>query len=149
MWSIWARQEIDKKFSNLEKQRHNQNRTRNEKEIKRESEISNQINFFFGILVPKSSQKCQAGIDLFLNTIDISKFSKELVSFCDLERTQKDLFECIKGLKNDKSPGNDDLSKELYETFWDNFKETFISSIKQAEEKKELSISHRDNHRRR
>ena len=55
----------------------------------------------------------------------------------------------MKGMKNDKSPGNDGLSKELYETFWDNFKETLISSIRQAEEKKELSISHIDNHRRR
>ena len=138
-----------KKNLNLEKQC-NQNRIRkpiaNKKEIKRESEISNQINFFFGTLSRNSSQKCQAGIDLFLNTIDIPKFSKEQVSFCDIETTEKDLLECMKGMENDKSPGNDGLSKEFYETFWEQtfIKETFISSIRKAEEKKELSISHID-----
>ena len=128
-----------KKFSNLEKQRRNQNRTRNEKEIKGESEISNHQFFLWD---PCSKVFWEMSSRYW-------SFSKELVSSCDIERTQKDLFECMKGMKNDKSPGNDGLSKELYETFWDNFKETLISSIRQAEEKKELSISKIDNHRRR
>ena len=44
-------------------------------------------------------------------------------------------------MKNDKSPGNDGLTKEFYVTFWDYIKATFISSFKQAKERKELSIS--------
>ena len=46
-------------------------------------------------------------------------------------------------MKNDKSPGNDGLTKEFYVTFWDDIKATFISSLKQAKERKELSISQR------
>ena len=46
-------------------------------------------------------------------------------------------------MKNDKSPGNDGLTKEIYVTFWDDIKETFISSLKQAKERKVLSISQR------
>ena len=45
-------------------------------------------------------------------------------------------------MKNDKSLGNDGLTKEFYVTFWDDIKATFISSLKQAKERKELSISH-------
>ena len=49
----------------------------------------------------------------------------------------------MKSMKNDKSPGNDGLTKEFYVTFWDDVKATFISSLKQAKERKELSISQR------
>ena len=46
-------------------------------------------------------------------------------------------------MENDKSPGNGSLTKEFYVTFWDDIKATFISSLKQAKERKELSISQR------
>ena len=46
-------------------------------------------------------------------------------------------------MENDESLGNDGLTKELYVTFWDSFKATFISSLKQAKERKWLSISKR------
>ena len=49
----------------------------------------------------------------------------------------------MKSIENDKSPGNDGLTKEFYVTFWDDIKATFISSLKQAKERKELSISQR------
>ena len=49
----------------------------------------------------------------------------------------------MKSMENDKSPGNDGLTKEFYLTFWDDIKATFISSLKQTKERKELSISQR------
>ena len=49
----------------------------------------------------------------------------------------------MKNMENDKSTGNDGLTKEFYVTFWDDIKATFVSSLKQAKERKELSISQR------
>ena len=49
----------------------------------------------------------------------------------------------MKSMDNDKSPGNDGLTKESYVTFWDDIRATFISFIRQAKEWKELSISQR------
>ena len=46
-------------------------------------------------------------------------------------------------MENDKSPGNGGLTKEFYITFWDDIKVTFIFSLKQAKERKELSVSQR------
>lgn len=46
-------------------------------------------------------------------------------------------------MENDKSKGDDSFTKEFYRTFWDNIKATFISSIRQAKERKELGISQR------
>ena len=42
----------------------------------------------------------------------------------------------MKCLENDKSPGNDALTKEFCVSFWD-IKATFISSIRQSKGKKE------------
>lgn len=47
----------------------------------------------------------------------------------------------MKSRKNDKAAENDGLTKEYYETFWDNIKETLDSSINKA--KIEQSISQR------
>ena len=44
-------------------------------------------------------------------------------------------------MENDKSSGNNGLTKKFYETLWDDIKATFISSVKQAKERNELSIS--------
>ena len=49
----------------------------------------------------------------------------------------------MKSMENDKSPGNDGLTKAFDVTFWGDIKATFISSLKQAKEKKELSIFQR------
>ena len=42
-------------------------------------------------------------------------------------------------MPNNKSPGNDGLSKELYEVFWEDLKTPLISSFKPAFDKGELS----------
>ena len=35
-------------------------------------------------------------------------------------------------MQSGKSPGNDGLAKEFYETFWDELKEIFINSVEEA-----------------
>ena len=49
----------------------------------------------------------------------------------------------MKSMKNGKSPGNDGLTKECYETFWNELKEIFVDSVLEAKEKGYLSISQR------
>ena len=41
------------------------------------------------------------------------------------------------GMENNKSPGNDGLTKEFYVFFWDEIKELFINSSRTALETKE------------
>ena len=44
-------------------------------------------------------------------------------------------------MPNEKSPGNDGLTKEFYETFWDDIKRPLTLSFQQALKKGELSTS--------
>ena len=44
-------------------------------------------------------------------------------------------------MRNNKSPGNDGLTKEFYETFWNEIKHPFMNSIMEAREKKKLGTS--------
>ena len=44
-------------------------------------------------------------------------------------------------MPNNKSPGNDGLSKEFYEVFWEDLKTPLISSFKSLFDKGELSNS--------
>ena len=46
-------------------------------------------------------------------------------------------------MQNDKSPGSNGLTKEFYETFWNELKESFIDSVSKTKEKGHLSISQR------
>ena len=46
-------------------------------------------------------------------------------------------------MQSDKSPGNDGLTKEFYETFWTELKEIFVDSEPEAKEKGILSTSQR------
>ena len=47
----------------------------------------------------------------------------------------------MKSIDNNKSPGNDGLSKEFYECFWDEVKKPFLASIHKAFLNQELSTS--------
>ena len=39
-------------------------------------------------------------------------------------------------MQNDKSPGNDDVTKEFYETFCNELKGIFVDSVLEAKEKR-------------
>ena len=42
-----------------------------------------------------------------------------------------------------KSPDNDELTKEFYCTFWDDIKDTFMKSLKESKQLKYLCASQR------
>ena len=47
----------------------------------------------------------------------------------------------MKSMKNNKTAGNDGLTKEFYETFWDELKTPLMESVNQTFHTKILSIS--------
>ena len=49
----------------------------------------------------------------------------------------------MNGMKNNKTPGNDGITKDFYENFWDELKTPLMESVNQAFHTKILSISQR------
>ena len=79
----------------------------------------------------------------FFSDVNIPKLSENQVKLCEENLTEKDLYNSLKSMQSDKSPGNDGLTKEFYETFWTEPKEIFVDSVVEAKEKGILSISQR------
>ena len=61
-----------------------------------------------------------------LQSITLPSATNDQRAVLDDDLTNKDLFEVLKGKLNNKSPSNDGLREEFYETFWDELKYTFI-----------------------
>ena len=47
----------------------------------------------------------------------------------------------LKSMRNNKSPGNDGLTKKFYDKFWNEIKHPFMNSIMEARETMKLSTS--------
>ena len=60
-----------------------------------------------------------------------------------VEKRRRDNYEAFgsSSKHNNKSPGNDGLTKEFYETFWDETINFFYKSVKDARTKKELVVA--------
>ena len=58
-----------------------------------------------------------------------------------LAKLEDEVFKSLQSMDNDKSPGNDGLSKEFYECFWDEVKKPLLASIHKAFLNQELSSS--------
>ena len=54
---------------------------------------------------------------------------------------ETELLKALKSMKNDKFPGNDGITKEFYEFFWDDIKNSLSESIKKSFISGELSTS--------
>ena len=120
-------------FLNLEKQQGTQNTIKkliiDDTEVTDQTCILNHIKDFYEELFKKREQKTTAKIKDFLNVIDVPKLSEDQVKLCEEDLTEKDLYKSLRSMQNDKSPGNDGLTKEFYETFWDDLKEIFVNSV--------------------
>ena len=71
----------------------------------------------------------------------VPKLNYEDARICEGDLNELELLKALKSMQNNKSPGNDRLTKEFYETFWNEIKHPFMNSIMEVREKKKLSTS--------
>ena len=74
-----------------------------------------------------------------LNLISIPQFTEDQSKDCEFILSEKDLVLVLNSMPNNKSPGNDGLTKEFYEVSWEDLKTPLISNFKSAFDKDELS----------
>ena len=134
-------------FLNLEKHKAINTTVRHliddDKDIIDLKEINACICKFYKNLSKKNVTKLDSEKKSFLNSIALPNLTSKSFDICKGEITEIDLITALKSMPNGKSPGNDGLTKEFYEHFFDNLQSYFINSLKQSKIGYNLSISQR------
>ena len=134
-------------FLNLEKYHATQSHIRSilvdEKELTDRGKINTQLVLFCNKLFSKNLAKQFSNLETYLEKILLPKLSLDQKQLCKGNLTEKELFTALKSMENNKSPGNDGLTKEFYIAFWTEIKNPFLASVQAASVKGELSTSQR------
>ena len=73
----------------------------------------------------------------------LPKLHEEQVLTCEGEITESELLESLKLMESHKFPGNDRLTKEFYETFWEEINTSFHNSVWKSCLTEELNTTQR------
>ena len=98
-------------------------------EITDKHQINNQLHHFYETLFTEKLQIQNEDITAYLNQISIPVLTGEQSQTCEGPILENQLLKALKNMSNNKSPGNDDLTKEFYETFWEDLKKPLCASI--------------------
>ena len=137
----------NKFFLNLEKKRGAQGMISkiliDNAEITDSQKIEEELKSFYENLFTCNNSNTQDQNLVFLENISLPKLSENEINLCEKNLTELELFESLTDMPENKSPGNDGLTKEFYVFFWEEIKECFLNSIKETIDKKEFSVSQR------
>ena len=111
------------------------------KDLVKHNDINNEIFSYFRSLFERTDQIDKLDRNTLQQSITLPSVKNDQKVVCDNDLTDSELFDALKGIPKNKSPTNDGLTKELYETFWDELKHSFVNAIKLACKKKALSTS--------
>ena len=132
-------------FLNLEKSRANQSKVRNicknNNEITEQKEINQELFNYYKDLFTEKLKISKTDINNYLSDCPIPQLSEEQALQCEENFSEKEFYQALISMPNNKSPGNDGLTKEFYETFWEELKTPLIFSFECAFIKVELSLS--------
>ena len=106
--------------------------TINQDEITDQDKINKQIFSFYQSLFSRKVQFQTHIIGEYLDNITLPKLTNEQTLSCEGIISKDEVFKSLKAMYNNKSPGNDGLSKEIYECFWEELKKPLLASIHKA-----------------
>ena len=116
----------------------------NGKDICDHAEKNDEIKIFFEEAFKCHDGKLLTNFSNILNYIDLSCPTNERKNFCEIELREKELCNALKSMPNNKTLGNDGLTKEIYETSWNELKDLLLESFYQPKICKELqSLPHK------
>ena len=105
------------------------------------SQINHQLHHFYKTLFTEKIQIQNENITAYLNQISIPVLTGEQSKTCEGPILENELLKALKNMSNNKSPGNDGVTKEFYKTFWEDLKKPMCASITKAFHRGELSHS--------
>ena len=105
----------------------------NEQEITDLSKINMYIYQFYQHIYNEKQNTSEDSICDFLNDLSVPFFTTKQSLSCKVDLKEKEIKTFI-SCENNKSPGNNGLTKEFYCTFWDDMKDAFMKSLKESKQ---------------
>ena len=113
----------------------------NGKEIKDQKQVNDELFNFYNNLFKSDKRSSKCYIAQLLSSIQIPCLAEEQSAKCEILIFEGEVFCALTIMPKNKSLGNDDLTKEFYEKFWDDLKISFIGSLRKSFLKEESTLS--------
>ena len=110
-------------------------------EITDPKHIRSELKSFYSNLYKKQSMKTDVECLEYLNSINIPCLTDSDAQSCEGRLTIKECWDALRSMKNNKSLGNDRITKEFLEYFWGKLGTFLVSTLNHSSEKGELSTS--------
>ena len=88
-------------------------------DLVKHNDINNEIFSSFKSLFERTDQTDKLNHNTLLQSITLLSVANDQNVVCDKDLTNKELFDVMKEIPSNKSPGNGALTKEFYEIIWD------------------------------
>ena len=83
-----------------------------------QNKIQNELQLFYRNLFKSNCTKSYDDCKKFLDKIITPVLTSEKANGCEGDLVESELFKSLSSMQDCKSPGNDGLTKEFYEYFW-------------------------------
>ena len=91
----------------------------NKKEINDSRQINDALYNFYQTLFKEKLSISKECIQSFLDKVSLPKLNENQILKCEGDITECELLNALTSMDNEKSPGNDGITKEFYIKFWD------------------------------
>ena len=137
-----------KYFYNLEKRNKAKSHIRkilnsNLVELSEPETVFSSIKSFYSTLYKKRNDKTETDCYNYLKTRNLPKLTDNESRLCEGELTKRECWEALQTMENNKSPGNDGLSKEFYVCFFNEIHSYLLQSLNTSYREGQLSSTQR------
>ena len=115
----------------------------NEQETSDPIEIIRSLKKFYSSLYTRRSNKTEDECIAYLKNINIPKLTDDERNVCEGKLTKMEIWNALNPMRNNKSPGNDGLSKEFYAHFFEEIHSYLLDALNLSFTHGQLSNSQR------
>ena len=101
----------------------------NEHEITDLSKINNHILQFYQNVFKEKQGTSENCFNSLFNDFNIPSLNSEEMPSCEGNLTEQEIYKSLTSFENNKSPGNDGLTKEFHYCFWNDIKYILSSRL--------------------
>ena len=112
----------------------------NKKEYTERGDILKMISNYFSSLYANNKSD-DVDIESYLKNTDLKELNDNDALSCEGMLTEKECYNAVFSMQNNKAPGSDGLSTEFYKCFWSDIKDLLIDSLNDGYVQGELSVS--------